>query len=47
MGGKTLRFPKRGKYISPTPEGKVEEKPISAEEHAARIAKLKELGLVK
>jgi len=48
MGGKTLRFPKRGKYIAPSP--KIEEKPeekISEEEHNQRIELLKSLGLVK
>jgi hypothetical protein len=47
MGGKTLRFPKRGKFVPKTEETKLEEKPLSEEEHKARIEKLKALGLVK
>jgi hypothetical protein len=48
MGGKTLRFPKRGKYIAPGPKiEEIEEKPISEEEHNSRIEMLKSLGLVK
>ena len=47
MGGKTLKFPKRGKFVPKSAEVKLEEKPVSDEEHSARIAKLKELGLVK
>ncbi|MDD5700281.1 MAG: hypothetical protein PHH00_03795 [Candidatus Nanoarchaeia archaeon] len=45
--GKTLKFPKRQKYIAPA--GKVEEKKeeVSEEEHKARIEMLKKLGLVK
>ena len=48
MGGKRLKFPKRGKYIAPDPviEGKEEEK-VSEEEHNSRIEMLKSLGLVK
>ena len=47
MGGKTLKFPKRGKYVAPSTEVKLEQKPVSEDEHAARLAKLKELGLIK
>jgi len=47
MGGKTLRFPKRGKFVPASAEMKVEEKPISEEEHKARLEKLKALGLIK
>jgi hypothetical protein len=47
MGGKTLKFPKRGKFVPKTEEGQVAEQPVSEEEHKARIAKLKELGLIK
>jgi len=48
MGGKTLKFPKRGKFVPKTGDGSAEEeKPVSDEEHAARVAKLKELGLIK
>lgn len=49
MGGKRLKFPKRKKFIAGqnTPEGEVEEKAISEEEHKKRIELLKSLGLVK
>jgi len=47
MGGKTLRFPKRGKFVASSPEVKLEEKPISEDEHKARLEKLKALGLIK
>jgi len=48
MGGKRLKFPKRGKYIAPDPviEEKKEEE-VSKEEHDKRIDMLKSLGLVK
>lgn len=47
MGGKRLKFPKRGKYVAPSEDVKVEEKPVSPEEHEARLKLLKDLGLVK
>jgi hypothetical protein len=47
MGGKRLKFPKRGKYVPPTQEIAVEEKKVSEDEHKARIASLKALGLIK
>lgn len=47
MGGKRLNFPKRQKYVAPNPESKTEEKPVTEEEHKARLDKLKELGLIK
>jgi len=47
MGG-TLKFPSRKKYVpEDKPVPKLEEKPISEEEHQRRIQKLKELGLLK
>ena len=46
--GKTLKFPKRQKYIAPTPKGEDSEaKPLSEEEHKKRLELLKSLGLVK
>lgn len=49
MGGKRLKFPKRKKFVpgQNSPEGEVEEKPVSEEEHRKRIELLKSLGLVK
>ena len=48
MGGKNLKFPSRKKYVLPAEKiAPVEEKPITPEEHEARIKKLKELGLIK
>jgi uncharacterized protein YciI len=46
--GKTLKFPKRPKYVfnDKKPE-KIEEEKISKEEHEERLKKLKELGLLK
>ncbi len=48
MGGKTLKYPVRQKYVAP--EKKVEEKPeekVSDEEYKKRMEMLKKLGLVK
>jgi hypothetical protein len=47
MGGKTLRFPKRKKFVAEQKEGEVKEEPISEEEHRKRIEILKSMGLVK
>lgn len=48
MGGKTLKFPRRKKYVAPIPKApNQEEETISEEEHKARLDKLKELGLIK
>jgi len=49
MGGKTLKFPRRKKYMSSTKEnnGAIEEKPISEEEHKKRVQILREIGLLK
>jgi len=49
MGGKRLKFPKRKKFVpgQDSPENKIEDKPISEEEHKKRIELLKSLGLVK
>ena len=48
MGGKTIKYPKRRKYVPSNK--KVEEsneKEISNEEHEERLKKLKEIGLIK
>ena len=48
MGGKTLKFPKRKKYIPPIEKNEnIKEEDISKEEHQARLNKLKEIGLLK
>ena len=49
MGGKTLKFPTRKKYVAPIEkkEESPEEKTISEEEHQKRMEILKELGLIK
>lgn len=49
MGGKTLRFPKRKKFVPEDKNagGENDEKPISEEEHKKRVELLKSLGLVK
>lgn len=48
MGGKRLKFPNRKKYTPPTEKKEVEEeKPITPEEHEARIKALKEMGLIR
>jgi len=49
MGGKTLKFPARRKFVPQIKknEGSKEEKPIDEEEHKKRMEKLKELGLIK
>jgi hypothetical protein len=47
MGGKRLKFPKRGKYVAPSEEVEVKKEEVSKEEHEARLKLLKDLGLVK
>jgi len=47
MGGKTLRFPKRGKYVAPSEKVEEKKEEVSPEEHAKRLELLKSLGLVK
>jgi glycerol-3-phosphate cytidylyltransferase-like family protein len=49
MGGKTLRFPKRKKFVpgDDKPAQEKKEEPISEEEHKKRIELLKSLGIVK
>ena len=47
MGGKTLRFPKRKKYVAPANEAKEEKETISQEEHERRVKMLKEMGILK
>jgi hypothetical protein len=48
MGGKTLKFPSRAKYVPPVKKNEeTKEKPISEEEHKERMELLKNLGLLK
>lgn len=47
MGGKTLKFPSRRKYVPPIKEVEQEKTNISQEEHEKRIKMLKEMGLIK
>jgi hypothetical protein len=48
MGGKTLRFPKRKKFVPVDKKVDDENKEeVSSEEHEARIKMLKDMGLVK
>jgi hypothetical protein len=47
MGGKTLKFPKRKKFVAGQKESEVKEEPISEEEHKKRIELLKQMGIVK
>jgi len=47
MGGKTLKFPRRQKYVPPEKKVEMEEEEVSDEEHERRIKMLKELGLIK
>lgn len=49
MGGKTLRFPKRKKFV-PSNDNVVEEKEekeITPEEHDKRLQALRDAGLIK
>ena len=47
MGGKTLKFPKRKKFVAGQDKQEVKEEPISEEEHKKRIELLKQMGIVK
>ena len=47
MGGKTLKYPKRAKYVPPVKKVEMKEEEISEEEHKRRLELLKTLGLVK
>ncbi|MCX8158839.1 MAG: hypothetical protein N3D20_00915 [Candidatus Pacearchaeota archaeon] len=47
MGGKTLKFPKRKKFVREQKEGEVKETLITEEEHKKRVDLLKSLGLLK
>jgi hypothetical protein len=47
MGGKTLKFPKRKKFVAEQDKQEVKEEPISEEEHKKRIELLKQMGIVK
>lgn len=45
--GKTLKYPKRKKYVAPSQKIELEDKPISEEEHNKRMELLKQMGLLK
>jgi len=47
MGGKTLRFPKRKKFVSSGEGVEMEKKEITTEEHNARMQALRDAGLIK
>jgi len=48
MCGKTLKFPRRRKFIPPNEKNEESKKEkINEEEHKKRIEKLKEMGLLK
>jgi len=49
--GKTLKFPKRGKYVpylkNTLGEPAKKEEPVSEEEHKKRVEMMKKMGLLK
>jgi hypothetical protein len=47
MGGKTLKYPKRAKYVPPKNSVKLEEESVSEEEHKKRMELLKQIGILK
>lgn len=48
MGGKTLKYPKRKKFVPQIKAGpEKEEKIVTPEEHEARLKVLREMGLIK
>ena len=48
MGGKTLRFPKRKKFVSSDSNSvEMDKKEVSAEEHEKRMQALRDAGLIK
>jgi len=49
MGGKTLKFPKRKKFVPSATNGDVEVKKeeVSPEEHEKRMQALRDAGLIK
>ena len=47
MGGKTLRFPKRKKFVASGESIEMEKKEITAEEHDKRMQALRDAGLIK
>lgn len=48
MGGKTLRFPKRKKFVaSDSNSVDMEKKEITPEEHDKRMQALRDAGLIK
>jgi hypothetical protein len=48
MGGRTIKYPTRRKFVPPNPKTEeIEKKELSKEEHEERLRKLKEIGLLK
>lgn len=48
MGGKTLRFPKRKKFVAEAKtSGSEEKKEITPEEHEQRMQALRDMGLLR
>jgi len=48
MGGRTIKYPKRRKYIPPNKKSEeFEKEEITSKEHEERLKKLKEMGLIK
>jgi hypothetical protein len=47
--GKTLKYPKRKKYVSPNRShtAQLDDKPISEEEHQKRLELLRQIGVLK
>ena len=48
MGGKTLKYPTRKKFVlQAKAEPKKEETPLTPEQHEARLKALRDMGLIK
>lgn len=47
MGGKTLKYPKRKKFVPSDEKGGEEKKEVTPEEHEARMKVLREMGIIK
>jgi len=45
--GKTLKYPKRKKYVPPSQSVKLEDEPINEEEHKKRLELLRQIGILK
>lgn len=47
MGGKTLRFPKRKKFVASDSAVEVKKEEVTPEEHDKRMQALRDAGLIK